>query len=294
MSNAFDILTGLSNVGGSPTKRIMRAPFGWIGGKSRSVQHILPLLPQRDGYVEVFGGSGAVLLARAPSKLEVFNDRYAGVVAFYRCIRDVNKMQRMVDMLELLLHSREEFLWARESWKNCEDDVERAARWYYMHKTSFAQRGCMWGRSTTPVGAVAHIASGQLNTFPALHARLRNVQVENLDWRECLDDYDHPDTVFYLDPPYVDSYAGAYEHELTQDDHRELLRRVFAMDAFVAVSGLSNPLYDENDWDERYEWDVRSTAKGINCSDGDKREHIREQDSARGTQREMLWIKESS
>jgi len=33
--------------------------------------------------------------------------------------------------------------------------------------------------------------------------RLRLVQVENLDWRECIDKYDHEGALFYLDPPYV-------------------------------------------------------------------------------------------
>jgi DNA adenine methylase len=42
--------------------------------------------------------------------------------------------------------------------------------------------------------------------------RMRLVQIENLDWRDCLDRYDDPDAVFYLDPPYVPETrrAGGY------------------------------------------------------------------------------------
>ena len=68
--------------------QIIKAPFPYPGAKTRSLKQIIPLLPYRDSYIEPFGGTGAVLLARNPSPLEVLNDRYMGINAFYRCIRD--------------------------------------------------------------------------------------------------------------------------------------------------------------------------------------------------------------
>jgi DNA adenine methylase len=38
-------------------------------------------------YCEVFGGSGALLFAKPPSPLEVFNDLNSGVVNFFQVLR---------------------------------------------------------------------------------------------------------------------------------------------------------------------------------------------------------------
>ena len=107
---------------------VLRAPFSYPGGKSKSVIHILPHLPYRNSYIEPFGGSATILLARQSSQLEVFNDRFAGVVALYRCIRDDVKCQKVVERLSTIVSSREEFVWCKQNWETAEDDVERAAR----------------------------------------------------------------------------------------------------------------------------------------------------------------------
>src|SRR5690606_25089106 len=90
---------------------VQRAPFGWVGGKSRSITNLLPLLPQRDKWVDVFGGSGVVTLNRQPAKiLDVYNDRYSGVVAFYRFLHDKDKLEQLCDRLRFTLHARAEFV----------------------------------------------------------------------------------------------------------------------------------------------------------------------------------------
>ena len=42
---------------------------------------------------------------------------------------------------------------------------------------------------------------------------LRTVIIEALDWRECLERYDRPRTVMYLDPPYPGNGAN-YRHNM--------------------------------------------------------------------------------
>lgn len=268
----------------------VRAPFGYVGGKSRSLPYILPHLPYTDLYVEVFGGSGAVLLARNKSKLEVFNDRHSGVIAFYRCIRDRVKMNALLDRLQLCLHSREEFIFCKNSWKDCTDDVERAARWYYSIQCSFAGIGRNFGRVKKGKNQLAMKIKNHLPHFPEVHLRMMDVQVENLDWRYMLKDYDSKDSVFYLDPPYYTSYSGTYEHELSTDDHKEMLERIFQCHGFVALSGYPNPLYESYPWDKKFEWEVRVTAKGMAGTQTNNKAEI-VIDEWRDSQ-EILYIKE--
>lgn len=264
-----------------------RASFGWPGGKAKSVENIVPHLPYRNSYAEPFGGSGVILLSRRPCNLEIFNDKYAGVCAFYRVIRDRAKMDRLLDRLNLCLHSREEFVWSRDTWKDCEDEVERAARWWYMVTCSFANLGRSFGRAVSGKSQFGGKLKTNLRFFSECNIRLQKVQIENLDWREILDDYDSKDMVWYLDPPYYQTTKGQYECELTPADHEELLERSQKLKGFVALSGYDNPLYSSPrfKWSRKLQWKKYVTTTPLVGS-----ESVYEQQ--RGYQLETLWIKE--
>ena len=272
--------------------KVLRAPFAYPGGKSRSIQQILPLLPYTDVYVEPFGGSAAVLLARQPSKLEVFNDRYSGVVAFYRCIRNRDKLERLIERLEFTLHAREEFVYCKFNWEKTEDDVERAALWFTMMTHSFASLGRNFGRSTTSKSPMAKKLATRLARFPLIHERFSNVQVENQDWYDCMKDYDQPNAVFYCDPPYVDAYRGTFKHEMTIEEHRHFLDFIFNCEGFVAVSGYSNPLYDEQPWDDRHDWDSFVSISPRAFTDSNFKKDLKHQDERKHA-KEVLWVKEA-
>lgn len=299
MSAESDLFSLFSSMDETAVVRetFLRAPMGYPGGKSRSLPNLLPLLPYRDSYIEPFGGSGIVLFNRRPSDLEVYNDRYGGITCFYRCIADKKKCQELIDRLELTVHSREEFVYCRDTWENVDDDVERAARWYYMHQMSFSCKEKAFGRATYGKGQLGRKLKGGLERFEPIHNRLLNVQIENLDWRTCFTDYDTEDAVFYLDPTYLGVTRGVYVHEMLRADHVEMCERIFKLRGYVAVSGYANPetkaVYDRYDWDNYHEWHVNITMTGLAFSDtnnlGGKEDTI-----GRGHATEVLYVKESS
>jgi DNA adenine methylase len=274
----------------APTReKLLKAPFGYPGGKWRSCKNLLPHLPQRSGWCEVFGGSGVVTLNRHPSKLEVFNDAYSGVTDFYRCLKDKTMMNKMMDWLNLTVHSREEFMISRDTWKNVKDPVERASRWYYMHQYSFARLERNFGRATAPSARLAGLVPDKLKAFPTVHDRFRNVQVENQDWSTLVHDYDHEDMVFYMDPDYPGTDPAIYKSHV---DHHALLRTIFELKGFVAVSGYSHPLYEKQDWDERHEWESCVSMQSLAYQDTSNKAD-RKGVEQRGTAKEVLWIKEA-
>lgn len=285
----FDLLEDADRQDVKTRDSYVRAPFGWPGSKWRSLSYILPKLPYRKGFIETCGGSGVVTINREPSELEVFNDRYAGIVAFYRCLRDLSKRQLLCSWLETTLHSREEFIWCRDSWDSCTDDVERAARWYYMVRMSFGQLGRNFGRATAGKPQHGGALQNSLELFPMIGQRFKKVQVENLDAIQCIKDYDHPDHVFYVDPDYIDSHHGIYRHRV---EHKNLLDTIFASKGFFAVSGYANDLYDSYNWDSRHEWEVVVTLKAQGQSDNslEDKTHVMRRDQKA---KEILWIKES-
>lgn len=228
------------------------------------------------------------MLNRKESKVDVFNDRFAGVVAFYRCIRDPQKLEQLQQQLELMPHAREEFLWCKETWENAEDDVQRAARWYYMINNSFLGKGTAYARSMNT--RFTSGIEGMLPLFPAIHYRYKRVEIENLDWRQCIEDYDDVNTVFYLDPPYLGTDTGVYKHKFTRQDHVELLERIQLCQGFVALSGYANDLYDSYKWDARYEWQVDGKALALSFLDNGQEADKDTRQRKKVT--EVLWLKE--
>jgi len=267
-----------------PSHKIVKGLFAYPGGKSKSVKHILPLLPYNDVWVDVFGGSGVVTLNRQPSKLDVYNDRWSGVVSFFRCIRDKDLMDQMIAKLELLPNSKEEFYLCKD-W-NVKNDVERAVRWYYIMSYSFGSMGRNWGRSTSspPINY-----RNKLEHFPMIRRRMMDCQIENDDWSNILDSYDSYKTVFYCDPPYLGQHVGMYRHQFKEKDHIALLDTIMECKGFVAVSSYSNKLYESYDWDDVHTWSVISTlapGKGVAAN------HREGYDTSNQTRNEVLYIKD--
>lgn len=288
----LNALLGLDSHETEPRNQYIKAPFGYVGAKYRSLEHILPRLPYAEVWNEVCGGSGVISINRRPSKLEIFNDRYSGVTDFYRVIRDKDSMNALIRRLRLIVHSREEFIWSRDTWIQCSDPVERAARWYYMIRNSFVSKGQQWARTLkAPVNWVDRIQNS-LALFPIFHERFRNFQIENLDALQCLKDYDSHDTVHYVDPDYQATGAGVYKHGV---DHHQLMHLIPGLKGFVAVSGYPNPLYDKQSfWDDRIEWKVLVTAKTQGFNDENQLTDYANVMRGRESSTEVLWIKEFS
>lgn len=274
----------------------IRAPFGFPGAKSRSLKNLLSILPYRNVFVDVLAGSGAVLLARHESNLEVFNDRHAGITAFFRCIKDRKKCEELIDILSKTVCSREEFIWARESWP-CDwlDDVQRAARWYYCVQHSFNSKGWQFGRTTSGKAQATKLLNN-LHTFWPIHNRLRNVYIENCDWRIMLQDFNNEnngnDIVWYIDPPYWNTPTNIYDHSFQPHDHIELAERCMYLNGFIALSGYDcdNHPYNKFSWHKKESWEVRVSMAGLAFTETN---HLAEYEGMikRGVATETVWIR---
>lgn len=54
-------------------------------------------------------------------------------------------------------------------------------------------------------------------TLSAAHLRPSRVTIERLDWSACIDRYDRPHTLFFMDPPYWQTEVMACRFPLEQD-----------------------------------------------------------------------------
>ncbi len=88
---------------------------------------------------------------------------------------------------------------------------------------------------------------GSVEGLPEIAQRLQRVQIENAPAIEVIQRYDTPNTVFYVDPPYVHSARGdaaAYGYEMTDKDHGSLAKVLRTVRGRVVLSGYRTDLYD--------------------------------------------------
>jgi len=249
---------------------IAAAPIAWYGGKARLATRIAALLPHHNTYVEAFGGAAAVLFAKNPANLEVYNDLDSGLVTFFRALRD--HPDALARALRFTPYAREEFALCRDSWQSTQDDIERARRWYVRMRQAF---GCSasvsWGYERDGSLSGGTRARSFASTVDELHRfaeRLRTVQVEHIDWQRAIALYDSPDTCFYLDPPYHPATRGrlsrsnGYRHELTAANHDRLIETVLDAHGSIVLSGFDHPSYSAlaGGGFERLEFDHHVTA----------------------------------
>ena len=161
-----------------------------------------------------------------------------------------------------------------------------------MNQTSFGTQGRNFGRAVSGKGQIGEKLKNNLKLFGVIHNRFRNVQVENQDWEQCIKDFDNLDTVFYLDPPYLQYAKGMYKHEMNKSDHIRLLNLIMETEGFVALSGYENELYDSYKWDNRITWDIYISSSGLAFNIENKRAG-HEDNISRGKAKEVLWIKEA-
>ena len=114
-----------------------------------------------------------------------------------------------------------------------------------MTKYSFSQMGRNFGRTVKGINRDSGKLIRSMAMFKLIHFRLRKVLIENRSWEEIIPEFDSPDTVFYLDPPYLDTSTGCYVHTMTELQHKQLLDLVFDSEGCFVVSGYGHPLYHD-------------------------------------------------
>ena len=197
-------------------KDIMNSFMSWVGGK-RALRDaiVIRLCSSCDRYVEVFGGGGWVLFHKQPGKFEVYNDFNPNLANLYRCVRE--RPKELCDELQYMLNSRIDFEYVREilRTKAVIPDIKRAAYFYQIICQSYAS-------GLDSFGAQPH---NMWKKFPAITAaaeRLQTVVVENKDFERLIAQYDRPNTIFYLDPPYYDTEDYYEDVGFTKADHERL------------------------------------------------------------------------
>jgi DNA adenine methylase len=249
-------------------KRKPRPVVRYLGGKWRLAQWILEHFPTHRTYTEAYGGAASVLMQKPRSYAEIYNDLDDEIVNVFRVLRDPKAAEELRRQIELTPFARAEFDQTYEGRGKCANRIERARRTIARAKMGYgsdshnARRKSGFRASANRTGTLpSHDWRNYPDEIPGFVDRLRGVVVEHRDALDVIRYYDKPDTLHYVDPPYVATTRGRsqrYRFEMSDDGHRELATLLHECRGMIVLSGyyidtkgaIINPLYDElyGDW----------------------------------------------
>lgn len=198
-----------------PVKPI--APY--VGGKSRLAQTIISHIDAiaHKTYCEPFVGMGGVFLRRSKRpRTEVINDYNGDIVNLFRILN--HHYTPFLDMIRWQLGSRREFNRLAVIPPESLTDLQRAARFLYLQRQAFGGRIAGRTFGIDPEGSSYFNLQKLVPMLEALHERLSNVIIENLDYKECMRKYDREGTLFYLDPPYYGNEKDYGQHLFSREE----------------------------------------------------------------------------
>lgn len=227
------------------SKEIKRPALTYYGGKWRLAEWIISYFPSHDHYVELCGGAASVLIQKPRSLLETYNDLDGNVVNFFQVLRE--NTDELIRLIKLTPWARKEF---ELSLEKTDDPIEAARRFFVCSRLS------MSNSIKTTKGQFRSIVCVDKMPIPVLYnselekiaSRFIDVQIEQMSYDYVLDKYDHEETLFYFDPPYVlgtRSSKNVYLQEFTNDDHIKAVYSLRKIKGCAVVSGYACPLYTE-------------------------------------------------
>lgn len=234
---------------------VLTQPIKWHGGKHYLADWIISHMPPHTHYVEPYFGGGSVLLRKDPEGVsEVVNDLNGGLTNFWRVVADDVSFARFMRLIEATPFSELEF---RESCFNIDDlnpDPDSAAGFFVRARQS--RQGLMkdfatLSRTRTRRGMNEQVSSWltAIEGLPEVHARLKRVVILNRPALDVIRQQDGPETLFYLDPPYLHETrvtTSDYECEMSERDHHELLSCLATIKGRFLLSGYPSQLYERH------------------------------------------------
>lgn len=233
-----------------------RPVIRYFGGKWNLAPWIIEHFPKHRIYVEPFGGAASVLMRKPRSYAEVYNDLDKEIVELFGILRNPKTARQLEKSLRLTPFARDEF---NEAYVRATTPLERTRRLIiraYMgfgsdgHNVSAGKTGFRSNSNrsgTTP----AHDWTNYPDEVQAFCQRLEGVVIENRPAAQVMTQHDSPETLHFLDPPYVHetrSDKHNYFHEMNDTQHQELLEFIKKLQGMVVLCGYDHSLYDQLGW----------------------------------------------
>lgn len=239
----------------------MRAVLRYPGSKWNIAAKLAELIPEHHSYVEPYAGSLALLFNKPPSAIETINDLDSDVTNLFRCIQ--KDSERLGRLLMTTPFSREVY---DRQFKGDPDTMyassfQRAAGFLVKcwQGHGFRTNGYKVGWKNDVHSRERAYALWNWYRLPEwvieVAERLRMVQIENRPALEVIERFGFENVFMYLDPPYLlgTRTGKQYKHEMSDEDHEELIKLILKSPAKIMISGYESEMYNEylRRWEKR-------------------------------------------
>lgn len=264
----------------------MKSPaMRYHGAKFRLAPWVISHFPEHTRYVESFGGAAGVLLRKPRAYSEVYNDLNGDVANFFKVVRDPALRDALISACVHTPYSRDEFM---DAWQPTSDAVECARRLCIRACMGFGGAGAV-GRIATgfridsmrKYSLASHLWARYPETLAAIGERFAGVIVENRPALDVIRQHDGPETLHYVDPPYMhetrcngSESRKHYKCDLSDAEHIELLTALKQVRGHVVLSGYDTEMYN----DLLTGWSTATTEARISAGSG------------AGKRTEKLWM----
>lgn len=224
--------------------RILHYP----GSKWSMASWIINHMPEHKTYLEPYFGSGAVFFNKTKSPFETINDLDSSVVNLFKVIRD--NPEELAHSINFTPLSREEYYLSYE-FEQGNNEIEQARRflvrcWQAIGAKTSDRTG--WRSLIASNGPDTAKEWGKLpDKILKVADRLKQAQIENQPAEKLIDRYKREDVLIYADPPYIleTRTKRHYKHEMTIDDHKQLLKQLDTHPGPVLLSGYDHEIYND-------------------------------------------------
>jgi len=253
----------------------------YIGGKHRIAKRLAVYLHETgaDTLVDVFGGSGAVVL-NAGFEKRVYNEVDGDLVNLFRVVADCTARHLLLQALRWRPPSRriyaedsEKYIRNRFSFSYLTDRVDRAAATFYRHQFAFGGKVRSGGLSvsTTDREGIKEIVRyrNTLRRLVAVGEFFRSTFIEELDFTDCISIYGNKsNVVLFIDPPYVStewyySQGGKFPHYM-------LAQQLTECHAAVVCTYYDHPMIRELYPEDLWRWESIQATKNSAFRKGNK------------------------
>ena len=256
------------------TKKALKTPLRYPGGKSKAIKTLTPWFPQIiSEYREPFigGGSIAIQITKLYPDIPVWiNDLYVPLYNFWVQLRD-----RGEELSERVREEKQRTLDAGEKDKVTEkakelfnkykeeidtyDDFEKAVAFFIMNKCSYS--GLTENSTFSQTASNSNFSLVGADKLAEFSELIKHWKITNVDYSEVMRAHGTPQTFVFLDPPYdiKDFLYGknremhkSFDHDRFADDVSHCIHK------FMITYNVNDRLlelyknYNLKEWELRY------------------------------------------
>lgn len=233
--------------------------FNYFGGKYTWLDYLYANFPSDFTHlVDLFAGSMVVSLNYKGRVIKTANELNCDITNFFEVLR--NNEQELIRLLLLTPCSEQEY---NNCWESCDNKIEQARRFYVRVRQSFFGLGAQrrnkgWHMAKKHVNATGGETVSRWNNaieklYDVAEVIRSNFQIINGCYSDCIQKTDFNKAFFYVDPPYpleCRASKNDYKFEFSNDQHRDLAKRLHDIEGYAMISSYDCELMQElyEDW----------------------------------------------